>query len=166
MSGPVRRIIVDGGSGAGKTTFARRLVERWGVLCGESVQLVSLDDCYPGWHGLAAASRMVVADILRAHDPGYRRWDWERREPADWVALDPGLPMVVEGCGALTHDSARLADLSFWLDMPADERRSRALARDGASYEPWWEVWAAQEAEHWRRHEPQRLACMVVIPPH
>lgn len=162
MKGPVRRILVDGGSGAGKTGFARRLVERWGLLCGERVQLVSLDDCYPGWHGLAAGSRMVVTDILRPRDPGYRRWDWERNEPADWVSLDPGRPMVIEGCGALTRDSARLVDLSFWLELPADERRSRALARDGAGYEPWWETWAAQEAEHWRVHDPQQLADLTL----
>lgn len=158
MTGALRRILVDGGSGSGKTTFARALVERWSQLCGESVQLVSLDDFYPGWHGLEAASGMVVTDVLRPNAPGYRRWDWDRDEPAAWVPLDASRPMVIEGCGALTRASARLAGLSFWLELPEAVRRERALARDGAGYGPWWETWAAQEARHWRENEPRKLA--------
>lgn len=162
---PLRRILVDGGSGAGKTTVARRLQTHWSALCGEPVQLVSLDDCYPGWDGLAEGSRMVVEHILRPVAPGYRRWDWERSEPAGWVALDPALPLIVEGCGALSTASAPLVGLSLWLDLAADQRKQRALGRDGEGYAPWWDRWAAQEAEHWRRNRPWQLATLSLRMP-
>ena len=35
----------------------------------------------------------------------------------------------------------------IWADSPEQDRRSRALARDGESYEPYWDEWAAQEQE-------------------
>ena len=44
---------------------------------------------------------MIAEQVLRPSDPGYRRWDWERAEPAEWVPIDPSLPLVIEGCGAL-----------------------------------------------------------------
>jgi len=151
-------ILVDGGSGAGKTTFAHRLRERWQELSGRPVQLVSLDDCYPGWHGLAEGSRAVHETILRPHEPGYRRWDWQAGRPAEWVPLDPRAPLVVEGCGAISPESAGLCLTSFWLELAAPQRRRRALERDGEAYAPWWEVWAAQEVALWRRNRPRELA--------
>ena len=161
----LRRILVDGGSGAGKTTFARRLCDLWQEDCGQPVQLVSLDFFYPGWHGLEEASRMVVDDVLTADSPGYTPWDWKRSVPLPRVALDPRLPLLVEGCGALSRRSAALAELTIWLDMDADRRRERALSRpDGAGFGPWWEVWAAQEQKHWERNRPWELASLMVEP--
>lgn len=159
----LRRILVDGGSGAGKTTFASRLRDQWEAECGLPVQLVSLDAFYPGWHGLAAASRMVVDDVLASTRPGYWQWDWDRGRQDHWVPLDASLPMVVEGCGAITPASAALSDLKIWLQLDASQRRARALGRpDGDGFAPWWETWARQEQEHWDAHHPELLADLVV----
>ncbi|GAA1392180.1 cobalt ABC transporter [Luteococcus peritonei] len=158
----LRTVLVDGGSGSGKTTLARRLQPVWSELCGQPVQLVSLDDCYPGWNGLSAGSLMVLRDVLRPRSPGYRRWDWEHDRPGAWVPLDPRLPLVVEGCGALTRSSALLAQLSIWVELDVEERKRRALARDGEGFAPWWETWAEQEAAHWSANRPCELATVVV----
>lgn len=169
MSAPARsgghlhRVLVDGGSGSGKTTLAARWAATWQRLAGRPVQVVHLDDIYPGWHGLAAAQEVLVRDVLRDEAPGYRRWDWAAGAPAEWVPLEADGLLLVEGCGALTPSSVALADLAVWLDVPADRRRERALGRpDGDGFEPWWEVWAAQEREHWRAHRPWELAHLVV----
>lgn len=150
-------VLIDGGAGSGKTTLAEALARRW-----PEAQLVSLDAFYPGWDGLAEASAMVVELVLRPSAPGYRRWDWERARPAQWVALDPSRPVLVEGCGALTPASRALADLALWCELDEAERRRRALARDGASFEAHWDQWEAQEAVHWRLHRPRELADLVV----
>lgn len=152
---PGRRpvVIVDGGSGSGKTTFGRALVDAAPIPAA----LVSLDSFYPGWDGLAEASRMVVDDLLSPRS-GYRTWDWVADAPAAWVDVDPDVALVVEGCGALTPASRALATCGVWLELDADERRRRALARDGDAFAPHWERWAAQEHEHWRRHRPWLLA--------
>lgn len=159
----LRRVLVDGGSGAGKTTLAARWRTAWERESGRPVQVVHLDDLYPGWHGLAMAQQALVDDVLRDDAPGYRRWDWAAGRPAEWVALDPGGLLLVEGCGALTPVTVARADLAVWLDVPAAERRRRALSRPGgAGFEPWWDAWAEQEQGHWARHRPWELAHLVV----
>ncbi|WP_145978733.1 hypothetical protein [Granulicoccus phenolivorans] len=150
-------ILIDGGSGAGKTTLAGAL---HAALPG--TQLVGLDECYPGWDGLAAAAEMVARDLLAPLTPGFRRWDWVAGRPADWVSLDPDRPLIIEGCGALTPASAPAALLRIWLDREAGARRTAALARDGATFEAHWEQWAAQERAHWAAHRPWELADLVV----
>ena len=154
-------VLVDGRSGSGKTTLGRRLVASWPARLGP-VRLVHLDDVYPGWHGLAAASRAVESTILDGAAPGWTRWDWERSAPGGWAGLDPAVSLVVEGAGSVTRASSARATTTVWLELDAGERRRRALARDGATYEPWWDVWAAQEDEHVAADGPRALADVVV----
>lgn len=156
-------LLIDGGSGSGKTTLAQHLRARLLSRLGRtSVQLVSLEDVYPGWHGLQEASDAVITDILRPQDPGYRRWDWVQDRPADWVPLDPTADLIVEGCGAITKASAALATSVIWIDSEEETRSQRALARDGDAFAPWWDVWEAQEHQHWARHSPWGLADVVL----
>ena len=54
-------ILLDGGSGAGKTVLANEIAARI-----EGLQVVHLDDVYPGWYGLDAASHAVTASALPA----------------------------------------------------------------------------------------------------
>jgi len=155
-------LLIDGRSGSGKTTLARRLVAAWPVDRLGPVQLVHLDDVYPGWHGLEAASRVVESTILAAADPGWTTWDWEAGVPGERRTLDPAVSLVVEGAGALTRASSALATLRVWLELDDETRRVRALRRDGATYEPWWDVWAEQEERHLVVDGPRGLADVVV----
>ena len=151
-------VLIDGGAGAGKTTLAAELVASWP---GEPPQLVGLDEIYPGWHGLAAASAMVPELITST---GFKRWDWAASAPGEWRSLDPARGLVVEGCGAITPASAALADLTLWLEVPPTERKDRALARDGDLFAQHWEEWEAQEEEHWRTQHPATVADVVIRP--
>ncbi|MGN8051403.1 ATP-binding protein [Curtobacterium sp. 22159] len=148
-------VLVDGRSGTGKTTLGDALAERLGA------QVVHLDDVYPGWDGLRAASDAVVTDVLGARS-GYRRWDWAASEPDGWTAVDPRLPVVVEGCGALSRDSAPLATLRVWLEADDRTRWQRAIGRDGEVFARQWERWAAQEEAFIAAEDPAALADLVV----
>ena len=156
-SRPDATVLVDGRSGSGKTTFAAALAR------GRT--LLRLDDAYPGWDGLAAASEALVDRVLVPRSAGLpaaiRRWDWSEDRPGARLPLPPG-PLVVEGCGALSRRAARLADLRVWVELPSPERRVRALARDGAAYAPHWERWARQERAFIAREDPVRGADFVV----
>ncbi len=148
-------VLIDGRSGSGKTELAAALVRRW-----PGAQLVRLDDLYPGWDGLEAGSRAVRSDILGRF--GWTRWDWQADAPAERHRLDPVRPIVIEGCGALSGANRRLATLGLWVELDAQSRKLRALARDGESYAPHWERWAAQEQRFIDREGPAELADAVV----
>lgn len=163
LSAPLPRVLIDGRSGSGKTTLAARLLARWPLRAVPRV--IALDEFYPGWDGLAEASRMAVTGILEPHAAGrpgmYRRWDWARDAPGAPVAVQPTWPLLLEGCGLLTPASHPYADLAVWVNAPEPSRKARALERDGEGYAPHWERWAAQERAHIARHRPAQLADLV-----
>ena len=154
-SGPRPVVLIDGRSGAGKTTLARDLAPLLGA------QLVSLDDLYPGWDGLEAGSAAVAETVLRDRDPGWRRWDWESSALAEWHPVDPAEPIVIEGCGALSRANRALATFGIWVQLRGTERRRRALERD-PGFAVHWNRWALQELAHAARERPRSLADVIV----
>ena len=154
--------LVDGRSGSGKTSLAARIVAETGA------QTLHLEDLYPGWGGLSEGSAAAATALERGE---YRRYDWIAGEfSGEAVHLDPARPLVIEGCGAITRANLAAAEgwrerhglpggvHSIWLELGEAERRARALARDGETFAPHWEHWAAQEREHFGVHEPWLLA--------
>lgn len=132
-------VTIDGYSGSGKSTLAAalaRLVSDW--------QLLHLDDWYPGWDGLAAGAdiaRRIAADLRGGRASSYEAWDWENGTTGATIPV-PLAPTIIEGCGAIEA----VADLAVWIADPGeDERRHRALARDGQTYAPHWQRWADQD---------------------
>lgn len=139
-------MLIDGRSGTGKTTFARRLAAVTGY------RLVQLDEFYPGWYGLAAGAATVAEQVLDPDRPGFTRWDWERDGPGESVALRPGESLIIDGAGAVTAASISAAQrlggvLSVRMTAPAALRRHRSLSRE-PSFAPWWRAWAEQEDRH------------------
>ena len=132
-------VTIDGYSGSGKSTLAAalaRLVSDWQVL--------HLDDWYPGWDGLAAGAdiaRRIAADLRAGRASSYEAWDWENGATGATTRV-PLAPTIIEGCGAIEA----VADLAVWIADPGEEeRRHRALARDGQTYAPHWQRWADQD---------------------
>jgi uridine kinase len=161
-SAPRPIVLVDGGSGSGKTTLAAALVAAY----PGAVTLIRLDDIYPGWDGLAAASEQlhdfVLMPLSSGADARWRRWDWTADAPAEWHDVDPSLPLIVEGCGSLSRANRALASMGIWVELDAEARKRRALERDGDAYRPHWDRWAAQEQRFAEREHPAGLADLVV----
>jgi anthranilate synthase component 1/para-aminobenzoate synthetase len=142
-------IAIDGRSGAGKTTLAVELAAR--LRAHHKVSLFHLEDIYPGWNGLMAGIDRYVATVLEPLSRGeaatWTSWDWEKHYDGDSRVTLPAEIVVVEGVGAAAAAARPLLSAVIWADSPDDVRRTRALDRDGGTYEPFWDQWAAQEEE-------------------
>ena len=142
-------IAIDGRSGSGKTTLAIELAAR--LREHHKVSLFHLEDIYPGWNGLAAGIERYVTTVLsplrRGETAEWVSWDWERHYDGGPRTTRPAEIILVEGVGAGAAAALPLLDAVIWADSSDSDRRTRALARDGDTYEPFWDQWAAQEAE-------------------
>jgi cytidylate kinase len=149
-------VLVDGRSGAGKTYFATGLARDMGAT------LVSIDDAYPGWHGLDAGSFAIYRDVIlpfsRGEEGEYQCWDWEASRYYRSVRVPSSMPLVIEGCGALRREAIACASETIWLEAPEDVRLARALARDGEAYAIAWKLWALQEERFIALHQPDTQA--------
>lgn len=134
---------VDGPSGSGKTTLAEQV--RHYLDC----PVVHVDDLFPGWDGLAAASGLLADQVLRPLAAGeaarYRRWDWDASSWAEHVELPWTAQLIVEGCASTVLPAGEFVAVRVWVEAAHDVRMTRGIERDGEAYRPHWERWAAQE---------------------
>lgn len=142
--GPVL-IGIDGPAGSGKSTLAARV-----AAALDDAPVVRMDDLYPGWDGLAAAVPRLVRWILspaeRGRTPRHRRYDWHSGGYAEWRAVRRHRFLIVEGAGSTCGAAREYYAVRVFVDADPDDRRRRALRRDGEMFRPHWDRWARQEA--------------------
>ena len=140
-----RVVGIDGLSGSGKSTFARRLAAEL------DAPVLSADDLVFGWDALAESVGLLAEEVLRPLAAGrtarWRRYDWLAGQPANWVELAPPDVLIAEGCCVGADPAGGLFSYLIWMDAPAGERRRRLeLRSDWAAYAPFAERWARQES--------------------
>lgn len=142
-AGRTRVVAIDGRSGAGKTSLAAELSGRL------NAPVVSLEDLYGGWDGLERGIDLLVSAVLEPLAAGTAarapRYDWVAGEWATPAVIEPPSVLIVEGVGAGARRAACFESLLVWLEVPAPVRKKRALDRDGETFAPHWDQWAAQE---------------------
>ena len=160
VAGPTVVVAVDGRSGSGKTLLGTAVAEA--LAC----PVVHLDEVYPGWDGLEAgvtlATTHVLEPIARGERAAYPRWDWVRSRPGRTIPVDAGTHLVLEGSGALVPPAAAFAAVRVWVEAPTSVRKERALSRDGETYAPHWDRWAAQEDAVYASVRPWETADLVL----
>lgn len=159
-AGGTRVIAIDGRSGSGKSTLTALLRAEL------TAPVVGLEDLYGGWDGLANGIDLLVERVLVPLAAGRTarvpRYDWVHEVWWEPVELPPPGLLIVEGVGAGARRAAPYTSLLIWLDAPDEVRRRRALARDGAVYEPHWDRWAAQEEALLAREHTRERADVVL----
>jgi para-aminobenzoate synthetase len=152
--------VVDGRSGAGKTSLAA------GLRAALDAPVVALEELYGGWDGLERGIDLLVSAVLEPLSAGRAarvpRYDWVAAAwGTPWVLEPPGL-LIVEGVGAGARRAAAYASVLVWMEAPESVRKKRALDRDGETFAPHWDTWAAQEdAMLAREHTPDRADFLI-----
>ena len=157
-----RWVGVDGFAAAGKSTLARRIAA---ALPG--ARIISVDDFgragLRGWDRALFVSS-VLEPLLAGRPARYRRWDLLADAGLDWVAVPPGVPVVVEGVSA-TDDRVPVPwDVTLWVDAPTAERerRIRARANYPALAERWRTDWWPNEQAYAAAQQPETRVDAVV----
>jgi uridine kinase len=76
--------------------------------------------------------------------------------------LEPPEVLIVEGVGAGARRAAAYASLLIWVEEAESVRKKRALDRDGETFAPYWDTWAAQEEAMLARERTRDRADLVV----
>ena len=163
-NGRTRVVAIDGRSGAGKTSLAAGLRAELGA------PVVALEDLYGGWDGLERGIDLLVSEVLEPLSAGRAarvpRYDWVAAAwGTPWV-LEPPEVLIVEGVGAGARRAAAYESVLAWMEAPQSVRKKRALDRDGETFAPHWDMWAAQEdAMLARERTPERADLVIDLRP-
>jgi uridine kinase len=153
-------VAVEGRPGSGKTTFGAALAEELGATH------VDIEDLYPGWSGLEEGSRLAVEELIAPVAGGESavvpQWDWLASRPAEPLVIEPPEFLVVSGTGSGPRVASDSIELLVWMELDDEERKRRALERDGEIFSPHWTEWSRQVEEHLRREETRERADVVI----
>ena len=150
-----RLICLEGPAGSGKSTLAAEL----------GAPVIHVDELIDGWTGLRTVG-ITLDRLLRPHATGhdghYRRYDWVAGRYAEVVTVPPAPLLVLEGVGSGSQFIADLTTVLVWVDAAPDVRKTRALDRDGDTFAPYWDLWAAEELDHFVRNRTLERADLVI----
>jgi uridine kinase len=152
---------IDGLGGAGKSTLARRI-----AAAIERAVVVAVDD-FSGpriaeWD-IERLQVQLANPLLQGQPARFQRWDWDRDEGMEWVDVQPGTVVIIEGVSATRAEVKLPWALRIWVDTPRELRRERTLERaDAAMASQWLASWIPSEEAYLASQRPQLRADLIV----
>ena len=164
---------VDGGGGAGKSTFAEHLQEHL-----PNAAIVHIDNFYKGpWdkrlehtdydiNPLFDWDRFFI-EVIQPTQEGkqiqYHVYDWHIHTADEIVSVPTGAMIIVEGGYTTQKRFSDVYDFKIWIEADEDQRLEKALARDGEHMRFLWEEdWLPVERNYTQRDNPASRADLVV----
>ena len=169
-----RIIAIDGGGGAGKTTFASYLQR---AIAGSVV--VKIDDFYkpPQLRAPLLSTKIINPNfdwdrfrisVLEAaredREIHYQLYDFKAGTlSGEIVSISPDATIIVEGVWSLQEAFRDFYDYRIWLEAPSDVRMEHGVARDGEEYRKVWEEeWIPIDDSYKETHAPHLKADCIV----
>jgi uridine kinase len=162
---------IDGPGASGKSTFARLLSAEMPDAC-----VVHVDDFYfpssrrserlgetGALFDLPRLAAQVTAPGSTGEEVRYQRYDWTRDEPAEWIEIPAGAPVIVEGVFCLAAELRAAYTFGIWCAADPKLRLERGVARDGEeARSTWTDVWMPAEIDYALNQRPDLTADLVV----
>ena len=161
--GPIFAVI-DGPAGAGKTTLANEIIS----AC-EIGEVIHCDDLYNGWEDALTSTfeknleEWILTPLRTKRFPRYQKFDWVTGVYASTINVPESPLLILEGVGAAIASVTDVADLSIWIDIPAEIGLHRVLARDGEEIRDQMKRWLKVQEEFFAQHN-NRENCAYQLP--
>jgi hypothetical protein len=156
--GSTRVVAVDGGSAAGKSTFAGRLASAMRVPVLHTDDVAWWESFF-GWWPLLIDG--ILEPLARGEDVRFRPPAWDRRGRPGAIEVHAGPAVVVEGVGASRQELAAYLDRAIWVDTDRQLALDRGMQREGEDL-GFWREWELAEEEHLARDRPWERADLLV----
>jgi uridine kinase len=174
---PGRTVLVglDGGAGAGKTTFTRWFAERIRKnVTPVSVVLTdlfyrpvaerwtgSIDDMPIGYDlDWERIRDQVILPLKAGNTARFQLYDWVADCLNEMVEIDASGVTIIDGVFALRNELANYYDLRLWFSCPLEIRVSRLLNRGDTPAEI--DYWLPIEEHYHAVHKPEKSAHLVI----
>lgn len=155
-----RVVAVDGGGGAGKTSFARHLASALGgCAIVHTDDFASWADPLDWWPELI---ERVLEPISRGAPARFTPTQWTLDARPESVEIIPAEFLVLEGVTTARQAFRPYLTCAIWIEASPDVRLRRGLDRDGEAARPQWEAWMAGEDAYQEREHPDVAADLVV----
>lgn len=164
---------IDGGGGAGKSTFAKHLQSAL-----TNAEVIHIDDFYSGpWNKRLDHKEYIVnplfdwrrykQEVLEPIQNGtpinYHIYDWGAHTADETATISKDAIVIVEGGYTTQKALADIYDYKIWIDADMDVRLQKALARDGEHMRFLWEEdWLPVERNYLAQDSPCSRADLVV----
>lgn len=169
-----RLIAIDGGGGAGKTTFAGYLQQ---AIPGSHV--VRIDDFYRppelrsplnstkeinpnfDWDRL---NSLVLEPGKKNSDIVYQLYDFRSGVLSEeTVEIPSGATIIIEGVWSMQEVFVDVYDYCIWIEAPENIRLQRGVTRDGEDFRKIWEdEWIPIDEYYKESQKPQDKADIIV----
>ena len=169
-------VAIDGGAGAGKTTFTKWFVERIRKKMSP-VSIVLTDLIYrpvaERWQGAIEDMPIgydldwerirdqVILPLRAGKTARFQYYDWVKDCLNEWVEIEPGGITIIDGVFSLRNELADYYDLRIWFSCPQEIRISRLLSR-GDTPQAEIDFWIPMEERYHANHKPEKSAHLVI----
>ena len=166
-------VAVDGGTGSGKTTLARRLRNALAAGGGIGCAVVHLDHFFRSrrergsrlarvgdtdWQRLRDE---VILPLRAGRSARFQLYDWPQDRLRRWQTVQPAGVVIVDGASSLRRELAPCYDLAIWLACPREKRIARLAGRGDTPPEE-IEYWLPSEDAYLAAHAPRQRAHLAV----
>ncbi len=173
---------IDGGSGAGKSTFVQQLAKRLNAV------IIPLDDFYASnisnkeWEKFSVKKRLrevfhwerllttAIKPLLKGNNASWTTYDFSSiqedgtyKQPLYLQTISPSDVVIIDGTYSASPAIIDFIDITILIDVPIDERHKRLNDRESLTFlNEWHKRWDSVEDYYFNELRPNKFFDFVI----